>query len=178
MFGIFLSIFCCGVIGAGLFLNTRTALGKNPEAIDRILFMVAPYGLAVCVYYYIFFLRGVEMATVLSGSNSMGVIADILINVLLPAALLTLLFISFQMIKHVGWRIFSITVLTFFIIAWLHIIWLSIEYSRNYSAAVRPGFPIVQWSIAVFVALIVVTFTERKRLIEQKHQQKAEPVTE
>lgn len=163
IFGIIISVICCGLILAGLVMITRNSIGKKPELIDRITYIIAPYGLAICLYYYIFFWKNVDIAMAFSGLGNFNVFADILINIILPAAILSFLFISFQAVRNIGWRVFTITLLAFFLLAWLNIIWKTIDYNQSFGSAARPGFPIVQWSSAVFIALLVIAVFERRR---------------
>lgn len=162
IFGIIISVVCCGLILTGLIMITRNSIGKKPELIDRITYIIAPYGLAICLYYYIFFWKNVDIGVAFSGLGSINVFADILVNIILPAAILSFLFISFQAFRNIGWRVFTITLLTFFLLAWLNIIWKAIDFNQSFNGS-RPGFPIVQWSSAVFIALLVIAVFERKR---------------
>jgi len=163
LFGVILSMICCGLIGFGIYFFTKMALGKKPESLDKIMYMIAPYGLAICMYYYIFHLREVDIAAAFVGFGTMNVILDIITNVILPAALLSILFVSFQMIQNIGWRFFVITILSFFLLAWLDITYKALDFSRNFGAAIRTDFPIVQWSASVFIALLVIAVSEHRR---------------
>ncbi|GEM_PF-2528618 len=171
LFGVILSVICCGLILTGLIMITRNSIGRKPELLDRITYIIAPYGLAICMYYYIFFWRDVDIAAAFAGFAGMNIILDIVLNILIPAAILSFLFISFMAVRNIGWRIFTITFLAFFLLAWLNIVWLALDYSRNYSTSYKLGFPIVQWSGAVFVALLAFAVFERKRRRDHPEQQ-------
>lgn len=163
IFGIILSVICCFLILGALLKITQEARGKSPDWIDNVIYIVAPYGLAISAFYYVFFLRDIDMANVFAGFNSQNIFIDIILNIILPAAVLSFLCISYRVIAKVGWQFFVITALGFILLSWLYIISLTARFSSVEAPALKPEFPIVQWSCAVFVTALVIAVFERRR---------------
>jgi hypothetical protein len=163
IFGIILSVICCFLILYALLRIIQEARGKNADWRDNVIYIIAPIGLAVSAFYYIFFLRQVDLANVFVGFGSLNIFLDIILNIILPAAVLSFLCISYRVIMKVGWHFFIITALGFILLSWLYIISLTARLSSGYAPSVRPEFPIVQWSCAVFIVALVVAVYERRR---------------
>ncbi len=163
IFGIILSLIGCTLVGAGLYFIARDAFGKSPEPLDKVIYVISPYGLAASLFYYVFFWRDVDLTAIFAGFNSMGILADIFVNILIPFIILAGLFLSYFIIQNVWWRFFITMALVFILQTWLDIVWLTFDYSRSHSTPVKPGFPIVQWSCAVFIVALVSAVFMRKR---------------
>jgi len=169
IFGIVLSVICCFLILGALLKITQESRGKNPDWRDNVIYIIAPYGLAISAFYYIFFWREVDMVSLFAGFNSQNIIVDVILNIILPASVLTFLTISYRVISKVGWQFFIITALGFILLSWLYIIALTARAPRSFSG-IKPEFPIVQWSCAVFLTALAIAIFERRREQPEKKE--------
>jgi len=168
VFGIILSIICCVLLLVALIKITLEARGKNADWSTNVIYFIAPYGLAISVFYYVFFWRAIDLAEMFAGFNTFNIFVDIIFNVILPAAILTALVLSYRMLDKVGWQFFIIAALLFILLCWLYVIIEVIGFSGMHSAGIKPPFPIVQWSCAVFIAALIVAISERRYKAEAK----------
>ncbi len=168
-FGVIFAAICCCLIPIAVIRNISDTLNKKPKWYEVVIYVVAPVGVAIGTYYYIFFVRDFDVAAAFTKSGSTSVLSDLIIDFLIPTVILSGLFISYQLYKNVCWHFFVITLLGFLFLSWAYIIYETILFSQDFGPAQNPEFPNVLWAIAVFVSgLIVALFEMRTELLKKQ----------
>ena len=161
-FGVIFAAACCCLIPIAAVRNVYDTLKNKPKWYEIVIYIVAPIGVAIGTYYYVFFVRQLDVVAIFSGDESPSVWSDLIFSFLIPTIILSGLFISYHLIKNVTWHFFVLTALGFIFLSWSYIIYETILYSQDFGPAQNPEFPNVLWAIAVFISGLIVALFEMR----------------
>jgi hypothetical protein len=162
--GIFLSAICCILIGITLYFFSRDVISNKPVQWKKAIYLLAPYGLAISAYYYIFALHHDGTFNPFEDYASMSLVPDIILNIVLPVAILGFLVLSFRMTDKIILKLGIIIVLSFILFFWIDVFTDAISHARMRNTSVDRAYPLIQWSAAVFiVALAIAVMDPRSR---------------
>lgn len=167
-FGVIFASLCCCMILIASIRNIIHTVGKKPELNEYVIYAIAPAGVAIGIFYYIFFVREVDVVQLFTGYTSINVWLDLVISFVLPTIILSALFVSYHLIKNAILHFIIITSQCFILMAWALIIWNTVYLSQDFGPAQNPEFPNTLWSISVIVTFLIVALFER----HQKHKLK------
>lgn len=162
-------IFIISILSASILIITALSISirqfftaSPPDWQSWLLFLIAPYGLSISVFLYIFFWGDVQILSLLSVAANFPLLLNVIVNVLGVSLFLIGLYYLYRSFLK-GDRIFVIIfILCFCGLCWLYVSILFIhEQQINSWPKQHYDFPLMQWCIAFYIATFWVSYQEK-----------------